>query len=386
MSRPQLAALAVLSVFATSVVLASASSSGPSAGVMAAVAQRIQAARAAAAAPAPEPARPRPPVSSPPVSSPAPSSATDSVADTGATAGDTTPAPTPTTEANPEPKPKPKPKASEVKHVFVIALAGPGYQQSFGAQSPMPYLTTQLVPQGAVLSNFGPIDSTAELPNYLALAGGLKPNAATKENCATYSDGDCVQPNTVLSLGDQVTSSGRSWRAYIEGMGDQTCTHPDNGTADPTAALTTGFVTRQNPFVYFHSLLDLGDCLANDGDLAKLGDDLKTAKTTPNFAFIAPEVGDDPDAFLQAWVPQVLDSAAYKKDGALFITFLSGPSPTGLLVLSPFARKASLYAKPYDPYALLRSIEALFALDPLDQAEKAPSFAKTVLTPAFDGI
>ena len=57
-----------------------------------------------------------------------------------------------------------------------------------------------------------------------------------------------------------------------------------------------------------------------------------------------------------------------------------------MLVLSPFARKASLYAKPYDPYALLHSIEVLFALDPLDQAKKAPSFAKVVLTSAFDGI
>ena len=60
-----------------------------------------------------------------------------------------------------------------------------------------------------MLSSFGPVDSTAELPNYLALAGGLKPNAATRSNCATYSDGDCIQANTVLSLGDQVTSSGR---------------------------------------------------------------------------------------------------------------------------------------------------------------------------------
>jgi len=194
-----------------------------------------------------------------------------------------------------------------------------------------------------------------------------------------------VQPNTVLSLGDQVSSSGRIWRAYLEGMGDTPCVHPDNGTADTTLTQTTGYVTRHNPFVYFHSLVDLSDCQANDLDLSKLPDDLKTTKTTPNLAFVAPALGDDPDAFLKTWVPQILDSPAYKKDGVLVIAFLSGPSPSGAVVLSPYARKASLYAKPYDPYSLLRSIEALFALDPLGQAKTAPSFAKTVLTSAFEG-
>jgi len=382
-SRPQLAALAVLSVFATSVVLASASSSGPSPGVMAAVAQRVQAARAAAAPspPAPTPRRTVQPPAPTATAGPAGAPAAPDVVDT-PTATNTAAPKTPAAE----PQPKAKPKASEVKHIFVIALPGAGYQQTFGAQSPLPYLTTELVPQGAVLSNFGPIDSTADLPNYLALAGGLKPNADTRANCATYSDGDCIQPNTVLSLGDQVSSSGRLWRAYLEGMGEQPCAHPDNGTADATLRLTTGYVTRHNPFVYFHSLVDLGDCQANDVDLTQFAEDLKTQKTTPNLSFIAPALGDDPDTFLKTYVPQILESAAYKRDGAVFVAFLSGPSPTGLLVLSPFARKASLYAKPYDPYALLRSIEALFALDPLDQAEKAPSFAKTVLTSAFDGI
>jgi hypothetical protein len=379
-TRPQLATLAVVSTFATAAVLASASGSGPSPAVLAAVAQRMQAARTPIpVAPAPR----RRPVMRPPVSSPAPSS------DTPPAVADTAPAPVAAPAAAPAPKapkPKPKPKASEAKHIFVIALPGTGYQQTFGAQSPIPYVTTQLVQQGAVLSKFGPADPAADLPNYLALAGGLKPNAATKANCATYRDGDCIQPNTVLSLGDQVTSSGRSWRAYLEGMGDQSCVHPDNGTADATTGATTGYVTRQNPFVYFHSLLDLGDCLANDVDLTKLTDDLKAAKTTPNLAYIAPALGDDPNAFLQTWVPQILDSAAYKKDGVLFITFLTGPSPTGMLVLSPFARKATLYAKPYDTYSLLRSIEALFALDPLGQAKKAPSFARTVLTSAFEGV
>jgi hypothetical protein len=383
----RLAVLAVVSVFATATVLAAASDSGPSPTVLAAAAQRVQAARAAAAAP-PATTAPKPAVSPPVAAAPPSTPAASSVAGT-TPAASTADAPAPTTPAKPKaPRAKPKPKPSEAGHVFVVALTGAGYQQTFGAQSPLPYLATELAPQGAVLSNFGPVDGTADLPNYLAFAGGIKPNAATRANCATYGDGDCVQPNTTLSLGDQVTSAGRSWRAYLEGMGDQTCRHPDNGTPDDTAASAPadGYVTRHNPFVYFHSLLDLGDCLANDVDLSKLTEDLKTAKTTPNLSFIAPAAGDDADAFLKTWVPQIQGAPAYKKDGVLVIAFLSGPSPTGALVLSRYARKASLYAKPYDPYALLRSIEALFALEPLGQAKKAPSFARTVLTSAFEGV
>jgi phosphatidylinositol-3-phosphatase len=379
----RLAVLAVVSVFATATVLAAASDAGPSPTVLAAAAQRVQAAAAPPAATALDPE-----VSAPVAAAPTSTPVASSVADT-APAASSADAPAPIAPAKTtKPKTKPKPKPSAAGHVFVIALTGTGYQQSFGAHSPLPYLATELAPQGAVLSNFGPVDSSADLPNYLAFAGGIKPNAATRANCATYGDGNCVQPNTTLSLGDQVTSSGRSWRAYLEGMGDQTCRHPDNGTPDDTVANAPadGYVTRHNPFVYFHSLLDLGDCMANDVDLSKLTDDLKTARTTPNLAFIAPAVNDDADAFLKSWVPQIQGAPAYKKDGVLVIAFLSGPSPTGALVLSRYARKATLYAKPYDTYSLLRSIEALFALEPLGQAKKAPSFAKTVLTSAFEGV
>jgi hypothetical protein len=169
-------------------------------------------------------------------------------------------------------------------------------------------------------------------------------------------------------------------------MGDQPCLHPDDGAPDATLAATTGYVTRHNPFVYFHSLLDLGDCQADDLDLSHLTDDLKSAKTTPNLAFVAPALGTDPNAFLQAWVPQILASAAYRKDGALLIAFLSGPAgtaPTGALLLSRWAKPGSLYAKPYDPASLLRVIDDLFALDPLGSAKHAKSFARLTLPNAF---
>jgi hypothetical protein len=421
-SRATVAVIAVVSTFATAMVLAGAGSPQPTPPWVVAAVKRVVADRAVAArATAPQSARVAPPVSPPVSAAPAYSSLPSAPVTTqqsaapapapppAATEQSTAPAPAPATtqqSTTPAPAPNPTPKRTPSKagHVFVILLTGAGYQATFGTQSQMPYLATQLRPQGALLSGFHPLDA-ADLPNYLALAGGLKPNAQTQANCPTYRDGECVQPNTVLSLGDQVTSSGRLWRSYAESMGDQPCRHPANGSADDTLQTRPGdeYATRHNPFVYFHSLLDLSDCQANDLDLSALPKDLRTTKTTPNLALIVPNLcnggGEQPcadgtaggppaaDAFLKTWVPQILASPAYRKDGALIVAFLTsdpgGLAPTGALVLSRFTRPATLYAKPFDPDALLRSLEDLFGLDALGQAKHAPSFAKLTFAKAF---
>ena len=46
-----------------------------------------------------------------------------------------------------EPAPRRRSEAGPVKHVFVISLASPGYEQSLGAQSQMPYLSATLRPR-----------------------------------------------------------------------------------------------------------------------------------------------------------------------------------------------------------------------------------------------
>jgi hypothetical protein len=389
--------IAVLSAFATAIVLAAAAHSAPSPLELRAL-KAVAAVRrpvALAALPTPEPPQHRvPPVAAAPVAPPPPAAPPPEPA---ATEAAPTPTPTPTAT------PTPTPRHSAAGHVFVIALTGPGYQETFGPDSPAPYLK-ELRDQGVLLSGFGPADA-ADLPNYLAFAGGLKPNAKTRGECASYADGGCVVPNTVLSLGDQVSASGQAWRAYMEGMGDdQTCVHPDNPSADPTLTATSGYVTRHDPFVYFHSLLDLGDCLASVHDLTALGDDLKVPRLTPNLTFIAPDVCHSgtvetcedgtpaglaaADAFLAEWVPKITASKAFKKDGVLVIAFLShaggGTDPTGAVVVAPrFAHAGGLFAKPFDAYSLLRTVEDLLALEPLGKAARAASFAKLALPLAF---
>jgi phosphatidylinositol-3-phosphatase len=319
------------------------------------------------------------------------------------------------------------PKISKVKHVFVIALSTTSYLATFSHGSVARYLNRILVPKGTLLSDYRTLGTT-ELPDYLALISGQAPNPDTRRGCVTYADfpasatpnsqGDlagegCVYPNTVLTIGDQVTASGKVWKAYIEDMGNTTCVHPNSGAADDGQLPGAGnqYDTRHNPFIYFHSLLDLGDCSADDGSLDRLAGDLSSASKTPAYTYIAPGLCADSsqqtcpdgepggleaeDAFLRQWVPKILSSPAYKRDGALIVAFASSPSSTttagapnstptgpvrtGALVLSRYTAAGHVVATPYGPYSVLRTAEDLLGYTPLAHAASAPSFASAAL-------
>jgi hypothetical protein len=223
----------------------------------------------------------------------------------------------------------------------------------------------------------------------------------------------CVYPVETLTLADQLSSTRRTWRAYVEGMVDETgtpanCVHP--GTGEAEVATAGGYAAGQNPFVYFHSLLDLGDCAADDIPIDRLAADLRKADKTPSYSFVAPTPCDSgatgqcpaggtegparADAFLSAWVPKILASPAYKADGLLIVDFAAANPPgtepaatpptdplrSGALLVSPFLTPGSTDAAPYNPYSLLRSTEDLFGLSPLGLAAgaKTKSFAPSL--------
>jgi hypothetical protein len=347
-----------------------------------------------------------------------------------------------------DPRAAAEPQPTKIRHVFLIVLAGHGYDATFGGGSPANYLNTTLRPKGTLLTGYSSL-GRAGLADELAMIGGQPPNADTRTDCPVYreipptsapsrtgeitADG-CVYPNTVTTLADQLSASRREWRAYVEDLDrgpapapgvapKTTCRRPASNAADDTlrARVGDGYATRHNPFVYYHSLLDLGDCDANDGSLAALEDDLRSAKDTPSLAYIAPNLCNDgtespcidgtpgglaaADAFLATWVPKILDSPAYRADGLLIVAFTGDVTPpadpaapppndqpvrNGALLVSKYAQAGGTAGTAYDPYALLRSLEDLFALRPLVRAAQAGSFAPTVLgkayvTPPSDG-
>jgi hypothetical protein len=341
------------------------------------------------------------------------------------------PAPAPEPAAAPPPKPapapeQPAPQAGPVKHVFVISLTSPGYEASLGSQSQMPYLSGTLRPKGELLDHYGLLGETA-LPNGIAAISGQPPNAATSAGCSGYeefssvqansrgvlSGSGCVYPVETLTLADQLTPAQLTWRAYVEGMVDETgkssdCVHPEPGQPS-TAAQPAGYAASQNPFVFFHSLLDLGACTEDDVPIERLSGDLAKAEKTPSYSFIAPTPCDSgaagqcapgavegaaaADAFLSAWVPKILASPAYRTGGLLVIAFSAVNPPstgtpasgealrTGALLLSPFVTPGGTDSTAYDPYSLLRSSEELLGLEPLGLAgaPRTRSFAASLM-------
>lgn len=424
--------LVASSVVATSAIVASAMTGTGGSGAMAALVGRTLASDNTPVATAPEPDRSSAGAES---SAPAPSGAASSA---GAPLASPQPAPAPASAPAEEPTAEepaetlatPEPEVGPVKHVFLISLTSSGYEQSLGAQSQMPYLSATLRPQGQLLSNYTLLGE-AGLPNQIAAISGQPPNAATTAGCSTYgefpptakasangvlSGSGCIYPVETLTFADQLGVSQLTWRAYVDGMVDATgnpanCVHP--GPEEVEAVAPGGYTARQNPFVYFHSLLDLGDCSADDLPLDQLTADLRKAEKTPSFSFIAPTLCNSgvtgqcatgategpaaADAFLSTWIPKILASPAYKADGLLIVDFAAtnpplaapeaAPAPAGdplrvgALLLSPFLAPGSTDAAPYNPYSILRSSEDLFGFDPLGlaAATKTKSFAPSLL-------
>ncbi|HEX3735501.1 MAG TPA: alkaline phosphatase family protein [Solirubrobacterales bacterium] len=329
------------------------------------------------------------------------------------------PAPLPAPEATPASDPEstepttpaePAPEAGRIKHVFVISLASSGYEAAFGTTTQMPYLAGTLRPQGDLLSGYSLLD-TAALPNSIATISGQPPTAASKTDCPDY--GSCVYSAETLTLADQLDIAQFSWRAYMEDMVNPETGKPDNCVypqpGAPESTTTGGYSPSLNPFVYFHSLLDLGDCSANDVPFTGLEKDLKKVDSTPNYSYISPnlcnagvaaqcapgtlEGAASADAFLAQLAPKILASPAYKKDGLLIVDFgqvnpadPAAPAPAkplkvGALLVSPFVSPNSTDAVAYSPYSLLRSTEDLFGLGHLADAEgaKVKSFAPPLL-------
>jgi hypothetical protein len=306
-----------------------------------------------------------------------------------------------------------------IRHVFIIVLENKGFDTTFGPSSPATYLSQTLTAQGQLLRQYYGI-AHKSLPNYVAMVSGQGPNGETQSDCLLYTNvvpgtqtsffgqtlgQGCVYPAETRTVADQLREKGLKWKAYMQDMIGP-CRRPVLNSADGTvnARLGDQYAARHNPFIYFQSLLDSGDCPAHDVDLGQLHSDLVNAATTPNYVFIVPNLCEDghdapcidgrpgglasADLFLREWVPRILASPAWSENSLLIITFdeadggdasaccnempgLNTPNPggsgpgggrTGAVLISRFIQPGSVNDTPYNHYALLRSIEDIFAL------------------------
>ena len=324
-----------------------------------------------------------------------------------------------------------------IGHVFVINLENKGYDETFGPDSPAPYLSKTLTAKGQLLTQYYGTAHNS-LPNYIAQISGQGPNPQTQGDCQVYSDfvqtgtvapeqavgNGCVYPTSVKTVADQLQDKGLSWKGYMEDMGTP-CRHPEPNAQDDTQQAEVGdqYAARHNPFVYFKSIRDSASCQQDNVDLGQLPGDLAATSTTANLTYITPNLCNDghdspcvdgrpgglvsADEWLKTWVPKILASPAYQQDGLLVVTFDEadsdspsgadaccgeGPAPnspmpgiygmgggrTGAVLLSPFIAPGSWNNTEYNHYSLLRSIEDTFGLKPLGYASQARGFGYDV--------
>lgn len=322
-----------------------------------------------------------------------------------------------------------------IQHVFVIMLENKSYNDTFGPNSLAPYLSKTLTAQGELLSNYYGIGHNS-LDNYIALVSGQAPDTETQADCQVYQDfipavgapvapygqvvgQGCVYPAAQTpTVANQLEAKGLTWHGYMEDM-TSPCLHPVLNSPDQTQTATPGnqYAARHNPFVYFHSIVDTPSCVANDVPLTQLPKDLQRYSTTPNFVFITPNLCHDGhdtpcvdgqpgglvsiDAFLKQWVPLIMNSPAYQKDGLLLILFdeadLSGtnadstaccneiPGPNspmpgitgpgggrvGAVALSKYITPGTVITTGYNHYSMLGVIEDIFGLPRLGFAGQA---------------
>src|SRR5579862_9637186 len=240
--------------------------------------------------------------------------------------------------------PPPRRTATRPSHAFVINLENEDFVNTWGASSPAKYLNATLRPMGQLLTNYYAIGH-ASLDNYIAQISGQAPNPNTQADCVNYVEfqakgvgpygqalgNGCVYPASVKTIADQLDAAGKTWKGYMEDIGNsatqpKTCRHPAIGATDTTVVPTATdmYATRHDPFVYFHSIIDSSQCARRVVGLDALTHDLASTATTPNLVYITPNVCNDghdspckdgrpggltsADAWLRTWVPKILAS------------------------------------------------------------------------------
>ena len=242
----------------------------------------------------------------------------------------------------------PGPPPPPAHHVFVIVM-----ENKTPAEALSGAFTSSLAARYGAAQNYRAITHPS-VPNYLAMVSG--------STWGVTDDSYHALPRQ--DLGDQLTTAGISWRAYMQGYVPGGCL---------TSALP--YDPGHNPFAFFG-----GGCPPNVVSLDALTADL--AASTPRLAWIGPDLCNDEhncavsvgDAWLSRVVGAIMSSPAWADHGVLFVTWDeddgSGDNHVLTLVAAHgLGHRVSSVA--YNHYSLLASIEQLLGVGRLGAAAGA---------------
>src|SRR5713101_2119931 len=236
-----------------------------------------------------------------------------------------------------------------IQTVFIILMenhnwTGTQNSSSIKGSRYAPYINNILLPMASHAEQFfNPPGIHPSLPNYLWLEAG------TNFGILDDADPSSHPLTTTEHLVTLLDNAKIPWKTYQENISGTSCPLVSSGL----------YAAKHDPFVYFTDVTNNLDpngayCIAHVRPFAELATDLQNGSVA-QYNFITPNLCDDMhdkckpirnaitqgDAWLSQNVPTILNSAAYKNGGALFITWdeaASGDGPIGMIVLSPFAK------------------------------------------------
>lgn len=243
-----------------------------------------------------------------------------------------------------------RPAPATYEHVLLIVLENHSYADVAGSS---PYLNA-LARACGLATDYSAITHPS-LPNYLALTSGTTDGITS--DCTTCT-------SSARSIFEQLDGD---WRSYAESM-------PGPGYQ---GAFSGQYAKKHNPAAYYPQIAAAyaRDALPLDPlQQALAGDSLG------RFNLVVPDLCNDEhdcpvdtgDRWLQAWVPRILASPAYRRGGtALFVTYDEGTGSDNrvyTVVVAPSVPPGTVVGSQFDHYSLLRTIEQMLGLPCLADA------------------
>jgi hypothetical protein len=199
------------------------------------------------------------------------------------------------------------------------------------------------------------------LPNYLALVSGSTLGVTT--NCVDCSFG-------ARSIADTIEASGRSWKAYAEGLSSRAFLGPVSGR----------YAKKHNPFAYFRPITGDAARVQRIVPIEELATDVATRRL-PDFAFVVPDlcnsmhdcsvrVGDN-------WLRRTVGALLHVQRTVIFVTFdegttaIRGGGHITTLALGTAVRRHAVFRSVTGHYGLLRTIEQAWGLPRLGRSADA---------------
>lgn len=238
--------------------------------------------------------------------------------------------------------------------VYVIVLENKAYDQIVGGAD-APYINALIARYG--LAEAYQAVAHPSQPNYLALVSGSTQGVHDNDR----------HDVTAPTLFDQLEQAGRSWRVYAENV------PPDcyrNATAEGGRDGAGIYARKHEPAISFTDISGSRARCANIQDLSSF--DPAAADLELIIPNLCHATHDCPvaaaDDWLRSFVPRILESAAYRAGGALFITFDEGSETArdsnhvATIVAGPDVIAGTRSGVPHNHYSLLRTVQDAWGL------------------------